>query len=1190
MPEVPDSRFGRPESYLDAPDARPPHVVAPDGLVLQQGCGKASTWRVSVASRRMHMEASRSCFSAESFRFTTARRVPAVLAMVVVLAALVAFLWHAAPALAAAPKVISESAPSATASEARLEALVNPENEVTECHFQYGKTLVTENEVPCEQPVIEGEEQGVGVTVTGLTQGTVYHYRVVLKNLGGEEALGATEHFTTAIPPEVPEGVALVEAKGVSLKVEGVVNPHALGNPGSFEFLYKRSASECEGESSVSGPSTGAKGEVVEAEATGLLPNTKYSFCVQAHNEAGEASAVSSPPVAFTTLAVAPAVTEEQSAEVGATSTKLNAQLDPGGSPTTYVVQYGTSSVEEHSTPALSAGASSAPVTVSQELSGLAPDSEYHYRFVATNTVQAGIDGEAKSFTTFPPSVSALPDGRAYELVSQFAPGTGEEAYSPFVGSSYIGEEEHGIKTSLPFRVAASGEAVVYAGDPPPTKGNSSRGEGNGNEYLARRTAKGWESSDLQPAGIEGPAYEAFSTDLSVGILESQEGRLGGGEGEYRDLYFHSTGGGAEGEYHPFFTGTPPYRNTNEFGLFGSSYAGANAGTSTVPAFSDLLFEANDALPTLNVAAVGGSGEDPSSQIPFQDEYNLYDSAGGGLYLVNVLPDGKTEPNAVFGQYPDFDVPLVPNSHAGANLVSAGGSRIFWTNMEGNVNQGKEPTAVPKALYVRENPTQPQSPVSSHGECLVSTDACTIQIDASQNPGVAGGGGRFWAASSDGSKAFFTDESQLTVGSTAETGEPDLYEYEVNAETGAPGALTDLTVDEHAGEHANVQGVVGTSEDGSYLYFAADGVLAGANTEGHAPIAGRPNLYLYRGGESKLTFIATLSPEDGDDVPPLTESCESANPGFACPGDWQALAGYRTAEVTPDGHSLVFMSNQSLTGYDNAAQQSGYGQGGLDEVFDYEASSGALHCISCNPSGEPPVPTELSTHGYQLPIGGFIPTSRAFGGEQPRVISADGSRVFFNSGEPLLPTATNGWLDVYEWERAGTPGGSCPASVPGGGCVYLISNGTGPENSYLLGADESGANAFFISRAQLTPADRGNEGDVVYDARVDGIQPPAVAACEGTGCQGVPPTPPIFATPASVTFNGTGNFPPAATVKPVVKSLTRAQKLTAALKLCKKDKKKAKRQACEKQAKQKYGAKTKSKSKKAKKANDRRGK
>jgi hypothetical protein len=77
-----------------------------------------------------------------------------------------------------------------------------------------------------------------------------------------------------------------------------------------------------------------------------------------------------------------------------------------------------------------------------------------------------------------------------------------------------------------------------------------------------------------------------------------------------------------------------------------------------------------------------------------------------------------------------------------------------------------------------------------------------------------------------------------------------------------------------------------------------------------------------------------------------------------------------------------------------------------------------------------------------------------------------------------------------------------------------------------LDASVSGNDVFFVSRAQLVSEDRGGEAEVLYDARVGGVKPPTGSGCSGTGCQGVPPAPPIFATPASVTFVGTGNFPP----------------------------------------------------------------
>jgi hypothetical protein len=149
----------------------------------------------------------------------------------------------------------------------------------------------------------------------------------------------------------------------------------------------------------------------------------------------------------------------------------------------------------------------------------------------------------------------------------------------------------------------------------------------------------------------------------------------------------------------------------------------------------------------------------------------------------------------------------------------------------------------------------------------------------------------------------------------------------------------------------------------------------------------------------------------------------------------------------------------------------------------------------------------------------------------PRWLSDDGSRVFFDSVEPLSPQDTNGLRDVYEWERDGA--GSCQDSE---GCVYLLSGGTSTDSSSLVDASVQGDDAFIVTRAQLVPQDR-NETFDLYDAHVGGVQPLSSPACSGTGCQGVPSVPPLFATPPSVTFDGVGNFvPPSRTVKSKPKS------------------------------------------------------
>jgi hypothetical protein len=430
---------------------------------------------------------------------------------------------------------------------------------------------------------------------------------------------------------------------------------------------------------------------------------------------------------------------------------------------------------------------------------------------------------------------------------------------------------------------------------------------------------------------------------------------------------------------------------------------------------------------------------------------NLYDSVEGRLSLVNVLPDGQSEANATFG--PPNDVgPGYGTPFNFSHVISDDGSRIYWTDL----NNGN--------LYLRER--------------AASNDAATVQVDASQGSG-PGGGGHFWTASGDGSKVFFTDAD--TAGLTTDTlpgSGQNLYEYEAG-----DGHLTDIT----ASAQAAVEGVIGASDDGEYAYFVADGAIA------PGAVGGQPNLYLWHHGVT--SFIATLAPRDGDEIQPY---------GFGY-GDLAPGPGGRTARVSSDGHGLVFMSSQSLTGYPND---------NMAEVYAYEAESGTLACVSCNSSGEPPPIQGEQARGN---AGGLLPVAHS-NTYQPRIISEDGSRVFFVSPEPLVPQDNNAREDVYEWERDGA--GSCHSAT---GCVSLLSEGSSTASSWLIDASASGDDVFITTRAQLSPADQNDNYDL-YDVSVGATEAAAPPACAGTGCQGVPSAPPIFATPASVTFAGAGNF------------------------------------------------------------------
>ncbi len=916
------------------------------------------------------------------------------------------------------------------------------------------------------------------------------------------------------LPTVTTEPASDVTPTGMTL--HGTVNPE--GEPVSecyFEYgteAGKYSDREACAQNLVSSQFSGTKGVPVSATIAGLPASDIRSFRLVATNANGRADGQG------ITISL-PGVTGEAISEVGPTAATVGAQVDPDGLETCYRVDYGTSAGFSIRFPEASEeclGAVSEEVGVRLRLNGLQPATRYQFKLVATNALGTTESSDVV-FTTVLPT-SGLPDGRVYELVSSLAPGQDTEVNVPDTGAGItqegLDEDVRGIATTRPFQVAPDGAAVVYPGFPPPTGGDGKVGVQKGNEFVATRGPAGWASRDIQLLGRT-VAYGAFSQDLSVGILEAGEPLTPGAPAEgYGNLYAHTTVDGVEGEYQPLFAGTPSLapedfgwwsfpkadnKTKSAAGIDGiaSGYAGANTGTSDVPSFTHRLFAVNDALTSTPEATNGGDHAD-----------NLYDSVDGQLRLVNVLPSGKAEPNATFGSIPVAT--LYREDPSGLdNVISADGSRVFWTAVE-TKEAGEEFVYRPKALYVRENDAQPQSEVE--GEyCTEPGKACTVQIDAAEPEcaSCASGGGKFWTASSDGSNVFFTDEGRLTGSSTAATGEPDLYEYEVNGKSGEPGTLTDLTVTK-TGAHADVQGVVGASEDGSYVYFVADGVLTeGKNLEEKEPVAGQPNLYLHHDGET--TYVATLSVEDGDAVKPFELEAE----GGAI-GDWQAAIGDRTAEVTPNGHDLAFVSNQELTGYHNKNDNVS-----LDEVFLYEVGSGELRCVSCNPTGEAPVATEFNTHYSDIPLGGFLQISEN-ATEQDQMVSEDEgrARVFFDSGEPLVPQDTNGLLDAYEWEENNA--GTCRESQ---GCIYLLSGGTDPEDSYLIGASADGDDVFFASRADLVAQDRTDD-EVVYDAHAGGVQPPEPVVCAGAGCQGVPPAPPIFATPASVTFNGVGNYPP----------------------------------------------------------------
>jgi hypothetical protein len=441
---------------------------------------------------------------------------------------------------------------------------------------------------------------------------------------------------------------------------------------------------------------------------------------------------------------------------------------------------------------------------------------------------------------------------------------------------------------------------------------------------------------------------------------------------------------------------------------------------------------------------------------------NLYEWDGGRpsgqeLSLAGVLPDGKAPVGSSFA---GPGGPALGGAVGGAtggfytqNTISEDGSRIFFS--DGGTGR----------IYMRE----PEA-------------ARTIPVSA---------GPAYWrAATANGSEVLYTE------------GE-DLYRFDVESETRE--ALTSGAAD--------VLGTLGIStENGSYAYFAAGGVLAGnKNSNGEEAEAGKGNLYEWHDGQT--IFIARLGTEDLYDEYDW-RGFYKPNPGAA------PAAGEKSSRVTPDGTTLLFTSRAQLTSYDNA---------GHGELYLYEATSGKLTCVSCNPSGAPAT-SEAYLAGNPSIVA--APERNAF---LTRNLSEDGSRVFFQTREALVPQDTNGQTDVYEWEREGAGGlGGCSRSSASfsehsGGCLYLISTGESGDPSYFGDASADGSNVFFFTRQSLVEQDQ-DENDDLYDARVDGgiaaQNPSPPASCTGEGCLGPVDPPTVLDAPASATFSGAGNLKP----------------------------------------------------------------
>jgi PKD domain len=277
---------------------------------------------------------------------------------------------------------------------------------------------------------------GVGATHTFSAPGQYQVSLTVTDDMGFSSTVTHAVEVSSATPttPVATTGAA-TDIDSADATLNGTVDTG--GQPVSYQFVYGTSPGSLTQSTPVAQLAPASSPEPVSATLTGLAPSATYYYqlVVGAGGQPGQVqsfmtSAVASstqtsnppttttpttPPTTTTSTTTPPATSTGSGATtaaprlpsvatggvsgVASSRATVSGSVNPDGSSTTYLVEFGTSTAYGHSSPSVSAGAGSSPVSVSATLTGLRPRTVYHYRVVATNAAGTSV-GADRTFKT----------------------------------------------------------------------------------------------------------------------------------------------------------------------------------------------------------------------------------------------------------------------------------------------------------------------------------------------------------------------------------------------------------------------------------------------------------------------------------------------------------------------------------------------------------------------------------------------------------------------------------------------------------------------------------------------------------------------------------------------------------------------------------------------------------------------
>ena len=326
-----------------------------------------------------------------------------------------------------------------------------------------------------------------GVTVDGASG------RLYISVNKGSSTPEVPHSFLTAYDPVLFPDLTLDPpgaTTATTAQVSGVVNALGIKNAVyRFEYSYDG----VNWKASENQDAVGTTPVPVSAELTGLAGNTDYQVKLVTIIPAGRFSTL---PRSFSTSASAPGAVTRRATDRTPTSATLNGTVNPFGLQTTYYVEYGPTTAYGSRLPVASentAGNGREPLPVTKVVTGLAAETTYHFRLVATNSLGTSF-GEDRTFTTF----AASAPRRAYEQISP------------------IDKDGTNIEAGRAVLATADGNEVFF-GSKSPIGGSEYESEGAPLFSISRafRGPVNWSSRGIDPPLLENFAATKFTTLFS---------------------------------------------------------------------------------------------------------------------------------------------------------------------------------------------------------------------------------------------------------------------------------------------------------------------------------------------------------------------------------------------------------------------------------------------------------------------------------------------------------------------------------------------------------------------------------------------------------------------------------------------------------------------------------------------------